>query len=76
VNHTFARLIVNLINVSLDSGFFRNVSRLLKVFEKVVYSQLNGIIDVDFIDENQFGFRNNHRTEDTVVKFVNKLKKT
>jgi len=48
---------------------------LSKVFEKVVNSQLNGIIDVDFIDENQFGFRNNHSTEDAVLKFVNKIEK-
>ncbi len=48
---------------------------LSKVFEKVVNSQLNGIMDVDFIDENQFGFRNNHSTEDAVLKFVNKIEK-
>jgi hypothetical protein len=36
---------------------------LSKVFEKVVNIQLNKVIDMGFIDDNQFGFRNSHSTK-------------
>jgi hypothetical protein len=100
--HAFARLIVDLINESMEGGIFpeclktakvipvykkgdrtnlnnyRPISLLpvlSKVFEKVVNSQLNGVIELNFIDENQFGFRSGHSTEDAVVKFVNRIEK-
>jgi hypothetical protein len=48
---------------------------LSKVFEKVVNIQLNKVIDMGFIDDNQFGFRNSHSTEDAVLKFVDKIER-
>jgi len=48
---------------------------LSKVFEKVLNSQLTKVIDNGFIDENQFGFRANHSTEDAVIKFVDQLER-
>jgi hypothetical protein len=35
--------------------------------------QLTSIIDIGFIDENQFGFRKGYTTEDAVLKFVDKI---
>jgi hypothetical protein len=57
---------------------YRPISLLLvlsKVFEKVLNSQLTKIIDNGFIDENQFGFRANHSTEDAVIKFLDQLER-
>jgi len=98
--HVFARLIVNLINESLEEAIFPNCLKtakiipiykkgdktnlnnyrpiallpvLSKVFEKVVNEQLNKIIEIGFIDDNQFGFRNSHSTEDAILKFVGKI---
>jgi len=48
---------------------------LSKVYEKVLNSQITKIIDNGFIDENQFGFRQGHSTEDAVIKFVDKIEK-
>jgi hypothetical protein len=41
-----------------------------KVFEKVLNAQLTRVIDGEFIDDNQYGFRQGHSTEDAVIKFV------
>jgi len=48
---------------------------LSKVFEKVLNAQLTKIIDNGYIDDNQFGFRSCHSTEDAVIKFVDKIEK-
>jgi hypothetical protein len=48
---------------------------LSKVFEKVLNNQLTNIIDNGYIDDNQFGFRQGHSTEDAVIKFVDKLER-
>ncbi len=100
--HAFSRLIVTLINESIDEGIFPNALKtakvipifkkgdklnlnnyrpiallpvLSKVFEKIINLQLNRIIDNGFIDDNQFGFRSGHSTEDAVVKLVDKIEK-
>ena len=44
-----------------------------KIFEKVINSQLGIIIDDGYIDDNQFGFRRGHSTEDAVIRFVDKI---
>ena len=46
-----------------------------KVFEKVLNDQLTSIIEGGFIDENQFGFRRAHSTEDALLKFANTVQK-
>ena len=46
-----------------------------KFFEKVLNSQLTNIIENDYIDENQFGFRRAHSTEDALIKFADKVQK-
>ena len=46
-----------------------------KVFEKILNAQLTAVIDNGFIDENQFGFRINHSTEDAVIKFVDQIER-
>ncbi len=48
---------------------------LSKVFEKVINLQLTKIIDAGYIDDNQFGFRKNHSTEDAILKFVDRIEK-
>ena len=45
------------------------------MFEKVLNAQLTKIIDNGYIDDNQFGFRSGHSTEDAVIKFVDKIEK-
>ena len=44
-----------------------------KVYEKILNLQLTSIVDNGFIDENQFGFRKGHSTQDAVLKFVDKI---
>ena len=44
-----------------------------KVFEKILNAQLTKIIDNGYIDDNQYGFRLAHSTEDAVLKFVDKI---
>ena len=46
---------------------------LSKVYEKVLNKQLTSVIDNGYIDENQFGFREGHSTEDATMKFVNQI---
>ena len=48
---------------------------LSKVFEKVLNMQITKVVENGYIDENQFGFRINHNTEDAVLKFVDKIQK-
>ncbi len=100
--YLFARLMVELINSSLDEGIFPECLKeakvipifkkgdhsnlkiyrpiallhvLSKVIEKVVNSQLNTIIDNGFIDDNQFGFRSGHSTEDAVMKLADRIER-
>jgi len=61
---------------SLDN--YRPISLLpvlSKVFEKVLNAQITSVIDNGFIDDNQFGFRKGHSTEDAVIKFVDEIEK-
>jgi hypothetical protein len=46
-----------------------------KVFEKVINMQLTSIIENGYIDENQFGFRKAHSTEDALMKFADKVQR-
>jgi hypothetical protein len=47
-----------------------------KIFEKVINYQLTGILDSrGYIDENQYGFRKKHSTEDAILKFTNEIQK-
>ena len=48
---------------------------LSKVFEKVLNAQLTKVIENGFIDDNQYGFRQGHSTEDAVLKFADKVQK-
>ena len=48
---------------------------LSKVYEKVLNIQITKIIDEGYIDDNQYGFRKEHSTEDAVLKFVDKIEK-
>jgi hypothetical protein len=48
---------------------------LSKVFEKVLNAQITQVIDNGFIDDNQFGFRKGHSTEDAVIKFVDEIER-
>jgi len=46
-----------------------------KVFEKVLNGQLTEVIENGFIDDNQFGFRRAHSTEDALLKFADMVQK-
>ena len=46
-----------------------------KVFEKVLNHQLTSIIENGFIDDNQFGFRKAHSTEDALMRFADMVKR-
>ena len=46
-----------------------------KVFEKVINNQLTNVIENGYIDENQFGFRRAHSTEDALLKFADKVQR-
>jgi hypothetical protein len=46
-----------------------------KVFEKVINSQLSAVTEAEFIDDNQFGFRKEHSTEDALIKFANMVQR-
>jgi hypothetical protein len=61
-----------------DLNNYRPISLLpvmSKVFEKVLNNQLTSIIENGFIDDNQFGFRKAHSTEDALVKFADMVQK-
>jgi len=51
------------------------LSVLSKVFEKVINKQLTDIVENGFIDDNQFGFRKAHSTEDALLKFADTVQK-
>ena len=46
-----------------------------KIFEKVLNAQLTEIIENGYIDDNQFGFRKAHSTEDALIKFADRVQK-
>ena len=46
-----------------------------KIFEKVLNTQLTEIIENGYIDDNQFGFRRGHSTEDALIKFADKVQR-
>jgi len=46
-----------------------------KVFEKVLNNQICDVIENGFIDDNQFGFRKAHSTEDALLKFADRVQK-
>ena len=49
---------------------------LSKVLEKIINVQITKKLDErNIIDENQYGFRSNHSTEDAVVKFIDYIEK-
>jgi len=48
---------------------------LSKVFEKVINIKLTEVIEPNFIDDNQFGFRQVFSTEDAALKFINQIQK-
>jgi len=48
---------------------------LSKVFEKVLNEQITQVIEPNYIDENQFGFRKGFSTEDAALKFVHQIQK-
>jgi len=49
---------------------------LSKVFEKVLNKQLTAKLDqYHLIDDNQYGFRPGHSTEDAVIKFIDVIEK-
>jgi len=49
---------------------------LSKVLEKVINDQITAKLDeMHLIDDNQYGFRAGHSTEDAVLKFINYIEK-
>ena len=47
-----------------------------KIFEKVINERITKILnDRGYIDENQYGFRKKHSTEDAILKFVDQIEK-
>jgi hypothetical protein len=61
-----------------DMNNYRPISLLpvmSKVFEKVINTQLSDIIENGFIDDNQYGFRKAHSTEDALIKFADRVQK-
>ncbi len=49
---------------------------LSKVVEKIINKQLTERLDRDkIIDDNQYGFRKGHSTEDAVIKFIDYIEK-
>ena len=49
---------------------------LSKVLEKVINKQISAKLDaLNVIDDDQYGFRPNHSTEDAVIKFIDYIEK-
>ena len=47
-----------------------------KIFEKVINERITKVLDErGYIDENQYGFRKKHSTEDAILKFVDQIEK-
>ena len=47
-----------------------------KLFEKVLNKQITQVLDINgYIDDDQYGFRMQHSTEDAIVKFVDTIEK-
>jgi len=47
-----------------------------KVFEKVINTRITKVLDdKGYIDENQYGFRKNHSTEDAILKFTDEIER-
>jgi hypothetical protein len=47
-----------------------------KVFEKVINTGITKVLaDKGYINENQYGFRKNHSTEDAIIKFTDEIEK-
>jgi len=47
-----------------------------KIFEKIINERLTSKLDEKgYIDENQYGFRKKHSTEDAMLKFTNQIEK-
>jgi len=47
-----------------------------KIFEKVINARITEKLDENnLIDENQYGFRKGHSTEDAILKFTNQIEK-
>ena len=47
-----------------------------KVFEKVINIQLNQRLEgMNIVDNDQYGFRNGHGTDDAIKKFVDMIEK-
>jgi hypothetical protein len=99
----FSKLLLGLINETLQSNTFPNALKLArvipifkkgdktnmnnyrpiallpalsKVLEKVINKQINKKLDdLHLIDDNQYGFRSGHSTEDAVVKFIDYIER-
>jgi hypothetical protein len=49
---------------------------LSKVLEKIINEQITAKLDeMHLIDDNQYGFRTGHSTEDAVLKFIDHIEK-
>jgi len=99
----FSKLLIELINETLESNTFPDALKvakvipifkkgdttnlnnyrpisllpvLSKVLEKVINKQLTKKLDeLHLIDDNQYGFRSGHSTEDAVIKFIDYIEK-
>ena len=50
---------------------------LSKILEKIINKQITSKLDeFHLIDDNQYGFRTGHSTEDAVIKFIDLIEKT
>ena len=62
-----------------DSGNYRPISTLSpfsKVFERLIYNQLNSFLEKhDIMYKYQFGFRKGYSTEQAILELTDTLKK-